>query len=424
MLTADLVRVRFYRGEIRPRYLDADDPAALALAEQLIAVFAHHVGARRGELQAVLDELRGTDPDFLLQRGLTKLLFDRCTLESAAQLPPEELRQRIFAAAAERYRAPTEGLFTFDREAVLREVAEPLLYAPAALEAWLYADLKDEERLTFFEACTPEWLLARYNVALAQGVLLRATELEIDWADPEPRHTRELLRKIKFFQLLHRVERQPFGWRIKLDGPASIFQSTGKYGVAMASFLPTLLHFQAWALTAKIHWKERGASTFKIVPGQGLIAQTRLVGQWQPEELRWLPEQLAELDPAWQLDPEPALLEIGEGGLLVPDYVFVHGPSGCRVPMEIFGFWRRGALEKRLQQLRRHGPPELLIAIAKDLAAAHEEGLEDLPADVYVYRSQPSARQVLPRLRAALERFEARKAPKSGKKAKARKSKV
>ncbi|NJL28065.1 MAG: DUF790 family protein [Thermoanaerobaculia bacterium] len=80
--------------------------------------------------------------------------------------------------------------------------------------------------------------------------------------------------------------------------------------------------------------------------------------------------------------------------MLVPDFVFEHEPSGFKVPMEVFGFWRRGALASRLALLRRHGPKQLIVAISKQLAAS-EEDLDDLPGEVYVFRSQPLARQVL-----------------------------
>jgi predicted nuclease of restriction endonuclease-like RecB superfamily len=255
-----------------------------------------------------------------------------------------------------------------------------------------------------FEACTAEWLLHRYNVALAQGVLLRATELVIHWPAAEPKATRELFRRIKFFQLLHRLERGEEGtFRIVLDGPLSVFQASGKYGLAMASFLPTLLHFEGWSLEAEVRFRKdrAGTQSFKLSPAQGLRSHTRLAGQWQPEELTWLPAEVAALDADWQASEETDLIDLGGEGILVPDYVFRHGPSGVEVLIEVFGFWRRGGLKARLAQLRKHGPKNLILAISKALAAEHED-LEEVPAEVYVFRSQPLARQILTRLRAFL----------------------
>ncbi len=44
MLTADLVSARVMKREVRPRYVRADDPAALELARQVVDVFDAHVG--------------------------------------------------------------------------------------------------------------------------------------------------------------------------------------------------------------------------------------------------------------------------------------------------------------------------------------------------------------------------------------------
>lgn len=400
MLTSDLVMARIYKGEIKPRYVDPADEETLALAEQLIELFAAHQGHTRGELEAELAELRGTDTEFLLHRGLSKLLFDRTTVESAAQVPPEELRQRVFGLAAERWRRQgTQEEFA--AEAVLREAGEALGFAPEVIGRWLYADLKEEQTVTGFEECTAEWLLHRYNVALAQGVLLRATELSILWPAADPRATRELFRRIKFFQLLHRLERGEGGaFRIVLDGPLSVFQASGKYGLAMATFLPSLLHFEGWSLEAEVRFKKDrgGTQSFKLSPSLGLVSHTRLTGQWQPAELATLGEEVAALDPNWLAEPDPELIDLGGTGVLVPDYVFRHRASGVRVFLEVFGFWRRGGLASRLAQLRKHGPKNLILAISKALAAEHDD-LENLPAEVYVYRSQPLARQLLSRLR-------------------------
>ena len=63
----------------------------------------------------------------------------------------------------------------FDRDAVLRRASRPSLsLEPAAVEQGLFADLKSEQRLVKFKDISAEHLLERYNVALAQAVLLRA----------------------------------------------------------------------------------------------------------------------------------------------------------------------------------------------------------------------------------------------------------
>lgn len=398
MLTSDLVLARLYRGEVRPRYVEARDAELLQLAEQLIAIFASHEGRSRDDLDRELKELLGSGTDFLLHRGLAKLLLDRCEFETASDVEPEELRQALFAASAEHYRRvlPEGEAFRFDRAAVVAKAAETLAIRDSAVEAGLYADLKGEQVLERWKPCGAEWLLDRYNVALAQGVLLRATGLVLHLEETSILRQRELFRRIKFFRLLHRVEGNgQGGWVIHLDGPLSLFKASGKYGVQMASFLPTLVHFDHWALEAEVAWgKKRRKATFKLSSDAELRAVgTQLKGQWQPEELTWLPEQFDKLGSDWKVSTEADVVTLGGQGILVPDFVFEHS-TGLRVVMEVMGFWRRGSLERRLEELRQQGPKHLLLAVSKQLLT-EDDDLEDLPTEVYVFRQTPVARKIL-----------------------------
>ena len=231
-------------------------------------------------------------------------------------------------------------------------------------------------------------------------MLFKAVELEIRIDGGSVKRHRELFRKIKFFQLMHRVEGDAkAGYLIRLDGPLSVFKSSGRYGLQMASFLPTLLHFERWSLSAKLLWgKKRRGLGFRLAPANGLKPYTRLTGQWQPEALTWLPEQFAKLESKWRISTDAELIDLGGRGVLVPDYKFEHA-SGPVVYMEAFGFWNKGAVASRLELLRQHGPENLILALSKQLAAGRE-ALDEIPGDVYVFRSSPIARKVLKRLEA------------------------
>lgn len=402
MLTRDLLLTRAYKGEIRPRYIDEDE-AHLALAEQLIEVFDAHLGRSRQELETELKDLLGTGTSFLLHRGLAKLLRDRCEFKIEAPLPPEDLRREVFDTAARAYGQPqgedSSEPFRFDRRRLLEQAAVALGLKPEDCEENLYADLKDQQILQSWKPCKPPWLLRRYNVALAQGVLLRANELTLHLAPGQPRKHRELFRKIKFFQLMHRVKRMPDGaYRIRLDGPMSLFQASQRYGLQMASFLPTLMHFADWRLEAELRWgKRRLKRRFLLTPKTGLVPYGKLLGQWQPPEVAWLPEQFAALDSEWEINTNAELIDLGGEGILVPDFVFQHRPSGTTAYMEVLGFWRKGAVESRLRLLRRHGPQNLILALGKKLAG-DKESLADLPGEVYLFASSLVARKVLKHL--------------------------
>lgn len=399
MLTSDLLSVRVVKKQVRPRYISDKNPELLAMAESLIDTFEGHQGSARQDVEDDLAEILGADTDFMLHRALAKLLYDRCEFEASAVKPAEELRSALFAQAARAYRrslGDQEGPFRLDRRRVLEETAAELQVEADDLEAGLYSDLKSEQVLTKWRPCKPEWLLRRYNVALAQGVLLRATELRIELIGDHSLKHRELFRKIKFFRLMHRVSRRADGgWDIVLDGPISLFKASGKYGLQMAMFLPTLLHFNNWTLEAFLRWgPKRRPCTFKLGAEDGLRSHTRLTGQWRPEELGWLPEQFDKLKSDWQISTDTELVDLGGEGVLVPDFVFTHRLSGRTIHMEVFGFWRKGAVDSRLKLLRRHGPPNFILAISSALATGRE-ALDDLPVNVYVFRAQPVARKVL-----------------------------
>jgi predicted nuclease of restriction endonuclease-like RecB superfamily len=390
VLTSDLLAVTSRGGQISPRTLDAAKEEPRELAAALIELFRRCLGRPAHHLEGELRDFLGNGTAFLRQRGLAKLLRDRCTFEPPTEQEPEELRRVVFKVMAE-HRSSRER---FDRQAVLAEAAERLGLESEAVEAGLYGDLQENQVLTGFQPPPPEELLHRYNSALAQGILLRAREVKIEIRGASKVQLRALFRKIKFFQLLHRIELLPEGARIRLDGPLSLFRANTRYGFQMASFLPTLLHFPGWTLEARLLWgRDRQERLFRLVAGDGLRPFTRLTGQWLPEELTFLPERFAKVEGPWRLSTDTAILPLGGQGVLIPDYVFRHQETGQEVFMEIFGFWNRGALLSRLELLQAHGPKNLILGVGRGLAT-DPEALKELPGEVYVFRTAPIAREV------------------------------
>src|SRR5918912_699292 len=103
MLTADLA-LSWQRGDqIKPRYINTEDEEHLREAEDLIALFAEHEGARRAALEESLQEYVGTGTDYKILRGLIKLLTDRCEFETASAVEPPEIRRALFTKARLRH---------------------------------------------------------------------------------------------------------------------------------------------------------------------------------------------------------------------------------------------------------------------------------------------------------------------------------
>jgi predicted nuclease of restriction endonuclease-like RecB superfamily len=381
MLTTDLIRARISKGEIVPRFLKADDKS-LGRAETLLACFDSHVGKTRGELEeAILAEI-GDGTDYLVWNGLAKLLYDRSEFAVDSPIACEDLRRAIFEEGAkhhpvirgERYDLPGALREATRRDELLRIVSERLQMTSAALEQAMYADLEEAHKLVSFEKISAEELIDRYNVALVQSILLRATELRaLVWPD-KPSRLRQLFRFIKFFRLMYRVAPRSDGsYLITLDGPLSIFKQSQKYGVQLACFFPALLLCPKFSLEADIVWsKEQQRLAFAIDDRAGLVSHYQDTGHYVSEEGRWLEERWAQLKLPWALDKEAPPINLRGRLVMVPDYT-IRAPDGREAYVELVGFWRKGYLETRLSLLREAGPPNLILAISDRLRVADEE---------------------------------------------------
>lgn len=400
MLTSDLVRARVVKGEVRPSYVDATDRSLLELAETLVALFAAHVGRPRGALDDALAELIGQDTDYLLHRGLAKLLEDRSEFGTDAPIAPAELRRRVFERAAERHPVAREGgdrLHAVTRASVLESVGAELGLSLEQCERSLYADLSREQRLQKFEPIAAPALLDRYNVALAQAVLFRATALEIELPPVDPQRYRQLFRYMKFYRLLYAVRGTgATGYSMTIDGPASLFQLGAKYGVQMAEFLPALLLCDRWKLRAELLWgKERKRLSFSLESGSGLRSHYSDRGVYVTEEEAHFVRRFTESVKGWSLEKRPEIIDLDGRGVLVPDFV-VTSADGREALLEIVGFWRRSYLESRCALLAEHGPPNLVLAVSQRLRAS-EDRLESMPGAVVFFKDVIPVKEVLAR---------------------------
>src|SRR5262245_5080374 len=251
MLTGKLIRVRHYRNRLIPAYLDLTDRGVREVAEHLLELFRTLPGRARGEAEEEIGETIGDNPTQVVPQGLAKLLEDRCEFEIDSEFEPEVVRERVFLAAAAA-RHPGQQ---FDRGPVLVDVAAELGITPEAVDRALFADLKSEQRLMKFDDCTVDQLLNRYNVALAQAILLRSTAVTAQVYGETPARYRRLFRAIKFHRLICDIQPSgPEAYTLRLDGPLSLFSATQKYGLQLAWFLPTLLQCRRFELTATVRW--------------------------------------------------------------------------------------------------------------------------------------------------------------------------
>ncbi len=276
MLTVDLVRARRKDGRLLPAYLRGAAAARLLPVARFYAeAHARLVGEKRDHVEAVLATLEVPARDRVAALGLRKVIEDRCEFEVEAAADPEELRHDVFWAAAAAHRA-LDVRAELDREAVLAEVAARRGTTVEAIEAGLYADLRGSEILKRVEPISPEAAIERYNLGLAQAILLRAARVVVRVEAGEAGDTaryRRLFRAARFHQLIHVVEGSATsGYTITLDGPFSLFDAVQRYGLRLALFLPSVLAFPEFHVRADVLWgKERSPAVFEIEPGDGLV---------------------------------------------------------------------------------------------------------------------------------------------------------
>jgi predicted nuclease of restriction endonuclease-like RecB superfamily len=406
MLTGRLACVRYARDRIVPAYLDVDDPGWREVAERLLELFRGQAGRTRGELEEEVHEAFGDAPAQLIHQGLAKLLEDRCQFEVSSGHPPDQLREAVFRAAAlARVPATGEGgqppegqplLPAFDRDLVLRQVAGPLGLTPEAVSQGLFADLKSEQRLVHFKDMTAEQLLQRYNVALAQAVLLRSTGMKVHVRREPPQRYRQLLRLVKFHRLVCEVEATgPDAYCFRLDGPLSLFLSTQKYGLQLAKFLPAVLHCKDFDLEAELRWgAQRKPKRFTLSSRDGLVSHYQDTGMYVPADLGMFVELFRKKVTDWDISEMTDLLPLGGITLWAPDYRLTHRASGGVVYLDVFGFWRRSGVEKHLERLRQHADHPFVLAVSEQLRVEEAE-LEGLPAGVHRFRQMPLPDEVV-----------------------------
>jgi predicted nuclease of restriction endonuclease-like RecB superfamily len=406
MLTGKQVRVRYARNRIIPYYLDEKDGNWIETAERLLDLFRGQEGRSRGELEDDLTEVIGNDAGQLVHRGLAKLLEDRCEFEVVAGQPPEQVREAVFQAAAEQRRNPVSPALpafapshthvaAFDRAVVLQRAAGALGMSTAAVEQSLFADLKSEQRLVRFKDTTAERLLQRYNVALAQAVLLRSTAVRVAVRGEPPQRYRQLLRLVKFHRLICEAARTgPDSCRLQLDGPLSLFSATQKYGLQLALFLPAVLKCRDFELEAELRWgPQRKPKTFLLSNRDGLVSHLPDSGMYVPPELKMFVELFRKLIDTWEIAEESNVVPLGDS-FWVPDFQLRHRATGKTVCLEVLGFWRRASVEKHLERLRHHATTPFLLAVSEQLRIDDAE-LEGFPAGIHRFRQMPLPDEVV-----------------------------
>ncbi|SIS20064.1 DUF790 family protein [Natronorubrum thiooxidans] len=428
MLTADLARSRTRNGSVEPLFIDPAKSQYRETAQELIDIFEDHLGEPKGDLEETIDQLTIADTDYKIVQGLAKLLTDECEFETVAAADPQEIRQALFAKANESYpivRQPTLGDDT-QRLEVYSAVADKLGISLEECYRGMYADLEDNKLLVRFadrtvdkyagdgsssttrltgdseetyaeDTISVDWMLTRYNLALAQAVLYDATQMRIRVWD----HFNTVFSYVKLFGLMHRIypidetgERVEStdvaaGYEAILDGPASLFSKSRKYGIRMANLLPALPLCDRWEMEAEILDGDGGSTNsgslmFELDHTDGLSSHYSDQDEFDSDLERTLAQKWERATTDWELRREDDVLDLG-AQVMIPDFAVEH-PDGRRAILEIVGFWTPEYLEEKLAKIEATELDHLLIAVSDRLECSATD-VEEVSDQVLWFKS-------------------------------------
>lgn len=424
MLPLQLLRTRITdKGtNIVPRFCTADD-SVLQLAAKIIKEFEE--SWKNKEKKLFLTErialLESEYNDYKLARGFYTLLERRCIFTKINEIKteskaiasnidvnnnnlhdPVNIRKELFEESSKRGFALTE----FGRREIIDTVASRINVHSNDIIDVMWSDLEENLVLEWFDAISPEQLLAWYNLSLMQTLLFNCTKLEFSVTGGS--NWKRILRDIKRLGLMYNlqyialeeekqsihVDETDYDNRdikfinasntdtknnpiiiCSLDGPLSIFKLTDRYGTSIAKILPSIISSDTWFLKAWIvrktmslgkkiyefkisnkdtpplsrepyYNKENDKERKRILYTAKESSQLIYFDSGVEEKFSTRFEQSAT---GWKLIREPDPLILSNGKALIPDFAFEK--YGTRIYLEIVGFWTKEYLEKKIQKI-------------------------------------------------------------------------
>jgi len=365
MLPSDLLAVWKRKGVILPRYARLSEEN-LRVADSLIRIYSVHVGEKKRVLKEFVDELEDRGFDYRFVRGLSFLLDRRSLFRCDCKVNPADLRRKIFQAT-EKLGVPT----TLElRSRIVETVASELSINQQTVEESLYADLDSELVLLKFDPLPPNELLREYNVSLTQTLLFDSTELNFTASG----NWQRIFYAIKKLGLIYDAY-QNGRFCVKIDGPASLFKLTRRYGTSMAKLLPVIISNSEWTVDGKILWKYTNEMCdFKIESGKhhSLLKTYPQSVSYDSAVEEDFAQRFQALKSGWLLKREPEPVPVGKQ-VIIPDFSLER--EGVRVYIEIVGFWTMEYLLRKIEKLKKV-EANMLVAVNEDLACEKLASLE------------------------------------------------
>jgi predicted nuclease of restriction endonuclease-like RecB superfamily len=399
VLPSSLLVVYKRKDEVQPRYAKPS-PENLEVANRLIEAYKGHVGGKKKVLMSFVANLENEGYEYRFVRALALLLDRKGTFVCNSKINPSDLRRKVFQATGK------HGLPTTPekRRQILEVVASEMARTTQHIEEQLYADLDSELILTKFDAPSALELLQQYNLSLAQTLLFDCTELSFKASG----NWQRLFYSVKKLGLIYEVFCEDGFW-VKIDGPASLFKLTKRYGLNIAKLLPVILANQEWTINAKILWKYTNEicnfkmesskhspllrkPDFKLVTFDS-VAEERFASQFRAVKSGWTLKR----------EPEPVL---AGKQVIVPDFSLEK--AGLKVYLEIIGFWTEEYLLRKAEKLKQVDV-KMILVVNEALACEKLAALEKRPQLHFIYyRDKISLAPILRYLQAEFEEVKAK----------------
>jgi uncharacterized protein len=426
MLPSQLLRVRTRKGEIIPLFCTGDDKVEhLQLAKTAIGEFEESAAKKekKGLLDRRISTLENLYDDYRLVRGLSTLLERRCQFKpvitpdsgngGGREITPVHVRKLLWEESSRRGFALSQS----QHDDIVRAVASKMEISQSQIKQLMWSDLEENMILDRFDSIGYEELIGWYNLSLMQTLLFNCTKLEfsvyggVNW--------KHILRNVKHLGLMYDLQVRFRGneradeaneidnddeTRLDLvhtnpkadnrkteiicsiDGAASLFKLTERYGTSIAKLLPSIIASPRWSLNAwtvrktmsgkkiyafKISWSE--AQQYVIgVPFRsrdgGSRSTTEYFDSSVEEKFANRFEQIAN---KWELKREPDPLVITSGSAFIPDFVFEK--YGKKVYLEIVGFWTKEYLERKYRKIidiLSNKDVDLFVAVNEELSCS------------------------------------------------------
>jgi predicted nuclease of restriction endonuclease-like RecB superfamily len=343
------------------------------------------------------------------------LLRRRAMIETDASVAPYLARETIFEACG------GMTLHVAEKNEALQKAAKKLSISVPKLEKALWADLEENQVLQSFLYISPAELLKQYNISLTQALFFRAIDFDIWIRDDFQTILRNILRSGLMYSLDQDTgdntgekedgkqgndEKKRYeelkDVHLHIEGPASLFRMSERYGNSFAKIFPILMKSKGWRLKAGILYKGyQGKSileftlkdsdeVFKPVSEktrcleacyselqlnerkEGDVTGKEVKTGFSKNETETL-EDDTEIETydstiehifsnlslgSWKIKREPTIFKAGKYAF-VPDFSLER--DGMKVYLEIVGFWTPEYLAKKIKKLKEVKEPVILL---------------------------------------------------------------